>query len=144
MQVEIEMLREVIGPMIRGAFSQAGARKAMASDSGSTARKGPAHREVSDARPYMAGMRPGEIGPVPSGVGIVTVVAGSNVQDLIRTGGGQFPAGQWQAAIIEVNAKVAAAFQEHVVALMADGVHLRPPTGDLVKATRDPRNRYPQ
>ena len=144
MQVEIEMLREVIGPMIRGAFSQAGARKAMASDSGSTARKGPAHQEVSDARPYMAGMRPGEIGPVPSGVGIVTVIASSKVQDLIRTGGGQFPAGQWQAAIIEVNAKVAAAFQEHVVSLMADGAHLRPPTGDLVKATADPRNRYPQ
>jgi hypothetical protein len=144
MQVEIEMLREVIGPMIRGAFSQTSARTTMARDSGSRARKGPAHREVADASPYLAGMRPGEIGPVPSGMGIATVTAGPNVQDLIRTGGGQFPAGQWQAAIIEVNAKVAAMFQEHVVALMEEGVHLRPPTGDLVKATRDPRNRYPQ
>ena len=143
MQVEIQMLREVIGPMIRGAFSQTSARATMARDSGSSARKGRTRREVSDATSYLAGMRPGEIGPVPASMGIATVTAGSNVQDLIRTGGGQFPAGQWQAAIIEVNAKVAAAFQEHVVALMEEGPHLRLPTGDLIKATRDPRNRYP-
>jgi hypothetical protein len=76
-------------------------------------------------------------------MGIAVVTASSNVQDLIRTGGGQFPSGQWQAAIIDVNRKVALQFQEHVVSLMRDSV-LRPPTGDLVRATRDPRNRYPE
>ena len=129
MQVEIDMLRAEIGPLIRGAFTQTKARALIGGDSAVGPRKGPV-RQVTDASSYMGG------------IGIVTVTAGKNVQDLIRVGGGQFPAGQWQAMVIDINRKVAMAFQEHVVALMRDSA-LRPPTGDLVRATRDPRNRYP-
>lgn len=146
MQVEIDMLREAIGPLIRGAFTQGKARAAMANDSSSTPRKGRTVQEVSDAqygRDHLGwrGYKP-SLG-YDSHMGIATVTASSNVQDLIRTGSGQFPSGQWQAMLIDINRKVAMAFQEHVVQLMRDSA-LRPPTGDLVKATRDPRNRYPQ
>jgi hypothetical protein len=142
MQVEIDMLRAEIGPLIRGAFTQGKARAVVAMDSPrSGPRKGPARREVADASSYLGGRAPMA---GASGLGIVTVTAGAPVQDLIRVGNGQFPAGQWQAMLIDINRKVAIAFQEHVVALMEEGPHLRPSTGDLVRATADPRNRYPQ
>jgi len=142
MQVEIDMLRAEIGPLIRGAFTQGKARAVVAMDSpGSGPRKGRARQEVTDASSYLGGRAPMA---GASGLGIVTVTAGAPVQDLIRVGNGQFPAGQWQAMLIDINRKVAIAFQEHVVALMEEGPHLRPPTGDLVRATADPRNRYPQ
>jgi hypothetical protein len=149
MEVEIDMLREAIAPLIVGMFTQGKARAAVAGDSYSsgwaaaTVRKGPTRSGARGVESYL-----GSRGYAPSlgydsHMGIAVVTASSNVQDLIRTGGGQFPSGQWQAAIIDVNRKVALQFQEHVVSLMRDSV-LRPPTGDLVRATRDPRNRYPE
>jgi hypothetical protein len=142
MQVEIEMLRAEIGPLIRGAFTQGKARAVVGGDSATGARKGRVQGRAN-VKSYL-----GDRGYDPhlgydSHVGIATASASAEVQDLIRAGGGQFPAGQWQAMLIDINRKVAVAFQEHVVALMRDSA-LRPPTGDLVEATRDPRNRYPQ
>lgn len=140
MQVEIDMLRAEIGPLIRGAFTQGKARALIGRDSAAGPRKGRVRQEVADASSHLGGRVPMA---GASGLGIVTVTAGSNVQDLIRVGGGQFPAGQWQAMLIDINRKVAMAFQERVVALIRDSA-LRPPTGDLARATADPRNRYPQ
>ena len=140
MQMEIDMLRAEIGPLIRGAFTQGKARALVGGDSTAGSRKGPARQEVTDASSYLGGRAPMA---GASGLGIATVTAGAPVQDLIRAGGGQFPAGQWQAMLIDINRKVAIAFQEHVVALMKDSA-LRPPTGDLARATADPRNRYPE
>jgi len=142
MQVQIDMLRAEIGPLIKGAFTQGKARALIGGDSATGPRKGPVRQEVTDVKSYL-----GNRGYDPAlgydSVGIATVTARAEIQDLIRAGGGQFPAGQWQAMLIDINRKVAFAFQEHVVALMRDSA-LRPPTGDLVRATRDPRNRYPQ
>lgn len=134
MQVEIDILRAEVGSLIRGAFTQGKVRALIGSDSTVGPRKGPVRQEVADASSYLAGA---------SGLGIVTVTVGAPLQDLIRVGGGQFPAGQWQAMLIDISRKVAMAFQEHVVALMRDSA-LRPPTGDLARATADPRNRYPE
>lgn len=140
MQMEIDMLRAEIGPLIRGAFTQGKARALIGGDSSAGPRKGPVRQEVTDASSYLGGRAPMA---GASGLGIVTVTASAAAQDLIRAGGGQFPAGQWQAMLIDINRKVAVAFQEHVVALMRESA-LRPPTGDLARATADPRNRYPE
>lgn len=45
--------------------------------------------------------------------------------------------------IASVNERVAAQFQRKVVELILADTFTRPETGDLVKATADPRNRYP-
>lgn len=50
-----------------------------------------------------------------------------------------------QTVVRDVNLQVAMDFQDRVVQIMiADKGRMRPPTDDLLNATRDPRNRYPR
>jgi len=132
---EVALLRQKIGSLMTGAYSTRKARVAIGTDSsGARIRTGPAVQEVRNAATLLR---------AATGVGVAEVTASGAVQDLIRTGSGTFPAGQWQAMLIDVNREVAAAFQEHLVAQMVSGPHKRPPTDELVRATADPRNRYP-
>lgn len=77
---------------------------------------------------------------VPSGGAVVTITASAQVQFSMRNANGQFVNGAFQSTLREVNARVAAAYLHEVARLMESH---RPSTGDLIKATLDSRNRYP-
>lgn len=72
---------------------------------------------------------------------LVSMDATANVQDFTRNARGQFTS--LQSEVAEVNRRVAAAFQAEVVQLMRQSRGSRPATGDLIRATEDPRNRTP-
>lgn len=135
MGLELQILREEAGKLMSTVFNQTNARRTMAAQTGASARTGRARQEVSPSEHIT------RLGP---SVGLATVTASAAMQDLYRTGGGQFPAGLWQNMIIEVNRRVARLFQDAVVARMEGSPHLRPATGDLIRATKDDRNRIPQ
>lgn len=76
----------------------------------------------------------------PTGGAVVTITASAQVQFSMRNANGRFVNGAFQSTLREVNARVAAAYLREVARLME--TH-RPSTGDLIKATLDSRNRYP-
>lgn len=71
----------------------------------------------------------------------ITVAATASSSGINRDALGQFTSGQ--RIIAEVNRQVAMEFQDAVVNLMRSNRTGRPATEDLIKATADPRNRYP-
>lgn len=79
--------------------------------------------------------------PVPVSMATATLSAAS--QDFLRDGKGRFSSGAWQDMLRKVNRDVAKQYQDAVVSLM-NAERKRPPTGDLIKATKAPQNRYPQ
>jgi len=152
---EVEAFREIIGQMIYGAVNGGPvtltrARKLKAFDAGGTVRTGRANLEQTDARAVMGsqqgiGYERGNISPRQFiGGGIAVATASAQTQDLIRGGGGRFPPGVWQQAVIDINIRVASEFQAHLIALMDQGSHLRPATFDLIKAHGSPNNRFPR
>jgi hypothetical protein len=129
--VEVAALQRGVATLMGGVFKRASARSSMARQTNQGPRSGFSRQEVSD------------VGPLLNEQGIVTVTASAGTQDFLRTGSGQFPSGPWQQMLIEVNRQVAKEFQLAVVAEMEAGQHLRPATGELIRATRDVRNREP-
>lgn len=149
MQREKQLIKEILVPMFKGSFPNA--RAAMASDSGGSTKKAGSAKETSDVAGVMQRQqgithqegRAAAKGPVMA-AGHYHLRAGAAVTDLLRGGGGRFPSGQWQAAVQDVNRAMAKEFQAAVVAEMDKVPHKRPATFDLIKATDNPRNRYPQ
>lgn len=142
LEVELAALREEVGPMIGGLDpnsnqGRARSRELVAFDAGTKPRSG--RRKVEGIPTTGRVTKAGKT----VGTGLVTVGASALVQDFIRDGGGHFTSGAWQDMIRSVNARVAEAFQEALVAEMR-AERTRPATGALVDATKDPRNRYPQ
>lgn len=136
----VEALRQVIGPLIGGVdpSSEAGKREGrqrVAFDSThGVARSGSRNAITNDA---------GINAYLGDRAGLATFAARPIVTDYLRNGRG-FSAGEWQVAVERTNAATAARFQDLVVDLMRQEPAVRRPTGDLVAATLDKRNRYPQ
>lgn len=76
--------------------------------------------------------------------GLATVTATVHTQDFIRDGNGSFSNGSWQNMVKEINATMAKQFQAEVVRQMQAGRTPRPATRDLIRATENPRNRFPE
>jgi hypothetical protein len=139
-KAEVEALRQVIGPLIGrlDPLSPAGkkaGRAIVAYDSvHGQARTGPRTPIASHANiaSYLGGR-----------AGLASFAASAVTTDYLRNGRG-FSAGEWQVAVERVNAETARRFQDLVVELMRAEPPLRRPTGDLIEATLDRRNRYPQ
>lgn len=135
-QRQIDMLRQEIGSQMKGAFTIGKARTAMAIDS-------PGAKVKSGAAAHGATRSVGPNRPNFGEHGRFTLTAHPYIQDMVRTGSGTFPAGQWQAMLIDVNRKVAYEYQLHVMSVMRQVTRGRPPTSDLLRATEDSRNRKP-
>lgn len=137
MQHEVEAMREVFSHILAPSGSSAAEpnsrlglkrlREIQAFDDGDIApKKG---RRRAEKTPHTSRVR---------GRFAVSVNASVVLQDNIRNSRGQLS--RLQAEVVEVNRRVAAAFQAEVVEVM-QAERRRPATGELVKATADPRNR---
>jgi len=138
-EAEVKELREVIGKLIGGRdpYSRSGfqfAREEIAYRMDTKPRTGPRGGKNRVTNRTIAGRLGGN-------AGIVSVSASATAQDFLRSGTGF---SHWQAEIEQVNARVAKRFQQVVVDLMRAQPTVRRPTGDLIAATDDPRNRYPR
>lgn len=146
-EYELRLLHLAVEDLMGGTFNRKKAHAASARETGASPKDGPvqgsqkaiaARLEDYNARASLGyGLGYGSQGLASMGIS----AAG---YDFLRTGGGRFPSGLWQNMLIEVNRKVAEAFQLAVVAEMQEGPHLRLPTHDLIAAAKDPRNRIPR
>lgn len=131
-EMELEGMREAARFALRGVQGSEYARfrgKA-ANENDTAARRGRARGGV-DTLPAKY---------IPTGGAEVSIAATTQLQFSMRNANGQFINGAFQSTLREVNARVAAAYLREVADLMS--FH-RPSTGDLIKATLDRRNRYP-
>lgn len=84
-------------------------------------------------------LKPGMSGPTRGGV--ATLRTSVATQSFLRNDKGQFTS--WQDMIVDINKEMASQFQAAVVEMMTSSKGHRVPTGDLLRATEDPRNRTP-